>query len=183
MNSRSLFKFGSKSFSTAVFNYSNAANPKVFLTVAAGEKKIGDLVFELYADRQPGAAESFSALCSGVDGAGFAGTAFHQGLSGFGISGGRLAEENVGAFGVRLVDEDLTMRHNKRGMLTLPNEGENASGSEFTILFREAPYLDGYQTVLGELVEGEKVLKALEEGVDRLGNVTEDFKIVASGPK
>lgn len=38
----------------SMYNYSNAANPKVYLTVQQGEKKLGNLVFELYADRQPG---------------------------------------------------------------------------------------------------------------------------------
>ena len=32
----------------SLYNYSNAANPKVFLSVAHGDHKIGDLVFELY---------------------------------------------------------------------------------------------------------------------------------------
>ena len=94
-----------------------------------------------------------------------------------------MGEENVGAFGVRLQDEDMTMRHNKRGQLTMPNNGENSGGSEFTITFGAAGYLDGYQTVFGELVEGHKVLDALEAGVDRHGNVNEDFKIIASGSK
>lgn len=104
-------------------------------------------------------------------------------MSGFGISAGRLGDENLGAYGVRLLDEDMTMRHNKRGQLTLPNNGENSSGSEFTITFGAASYLDGYQTVLGELVDGHKVLDALEAGVDRHGSVNEDFKIIASGNK
>jgi len=35
--------------------------------------------------------------------------------------------------------------------------------------------------VFGELVEGEAVLKTLEHGVDRHGNVKEDFQITAAG--
>ena len=167
----------------SLYNYSNAANPRVYLTVAKGDQRLGDLVFELYQDRQPQTAESFQALCNGNEGHSYTGTAFHQGLSGFGISGGRIGEENLGAFGMRLQDEDLTMRHNKRGQLTAPNDGENAAGSEFTITFGSAPYLDGYQTVFGELVEGQKVLDALESGVDRHGSINEDFKIIASGSK
>ena len=104
-------------------------------------------------------------------------------MSGFGISGGRIGDENVGAFGVRLQDEDMTLRHNKRGQLTLPNNGENSGGSEFTITFGAANYLNGYQTVFGELVEGHKVLDTLEAGVDRHGNVNEEFKVIASGSK
>ena len=141
------------------------------------------MIFELYADQQPATTESFRALCEGSEGNSLAGTGFHQGQSGFGISGGRMGQENVGAFGTRLMDEDLTMRHNKRGQLTLPNDGENCGGSEFTITFGAASYLDGYQNVFGELVEGQRVLDALEAGVDRHGAINEDFTITASGSK
>ena len=77
----------------------------------------------------------------------------------------------------------MTLRHHKRGMLTLPNDGENTGGSEFTVTFGAAPNLDGYQTVFGELVEGHGVLDALEAGVDRHGSVNEDFRIVEVGHK
>ena len=92
-------------------------------------------------------------------------------------------EENLGAFGARMSDEDLTMRHVKRGQLTAPNAGPNSAGSEFTITFGATNWLDGYQTVFGELVEGQSVLDALEAGCNRHGAVTDDFTIVASGSK
>ena len=180
--SKQLFNFNKRGFSS-LYNYSSASNPRVVLTVANGSTRVGDLVFELYADRQPATTDSFQALCEGGEGGSFVGTGFHQGQSGFGISGGRIGEENLGAFGMRLQDEDLTMRHTKRGQLTLPNDGENAGGSEFTITFGEASYLDGYQTVFGELVEGHSVLDRLEAACNRHGEVSEDFNIIASGCK
>ena len=183
MNTNRIFSLSKRGFSS-LYNYSNPGNPRVYLTVANGDKRLGDLVFELYADRQPATSGSFRALCDGAEGGqSFSGTDFHHGQTGFGISGGRMGEENLGAFGMRLQDEDMTLRHNKRGQLTLPNNGENSGGSEFTITFGEATYLDGYQTVFGELVEGQGVLDALESGVDRHGSINEDFKIVASGSK
>ena len=181
MYSRQLFNLPRRGFAS-LYNYSNPANPRVYLTVARGEQKVGDLVFELYQEEAPATTESFRALCSGAEGQSYAGSSFHQGLSGFGISGGRMGEENLGAFGVRLQDEN-SLRHFKRGQLTAPNEGENSGGSEFTITFGEAGYLDGYQTVFGELVDGHRVLDALEAGVDRHGQVTEDFRIVDAGQK
>lgn len=181
MYSRQLFNLPRRGFAS-LYNYSNAANPRVYLTVARGEQKVGDLVFELYQEEAPASTESFRALCAGAEGQSYAGSSFHQGMSGFGISGGRMGEENLGAFGVRLQDEN-TLRHFKRGQLTAPNDGENSGGSEFTITFGEAGYLDGYQTVFGELVDGHRVLDALEAGVDRHGQVTEDFKIVDAGQK
>jgi len=50
------------------------------------------------------------------------------------------------------------------------------------ITFGEAAFLDGYQTVFGELVEGDQVLAEIERHVDRLGNVKGDLSIVAATP-
>ncbi len=154
------------------------------MTIARGEQRLGDLVFELYADRQPNTVESFRALCDGVEGGkSYIGSGFHHGLSEFGITGGRLGDENLGADDTRNNDGDLSVRHIKRGQLSAVSSGQNATGSEFTITFGEAPTLNGYNTVFGELVEGEKVLSELENGVNRLGEVTEDFTIIATGEK
>ena len=77
----------------------------------------------------------------------------------------------------------MNLRHHKRGLLTYTNEGPNKNGGEFTITFGEAHFLDGYQTVFGELVEGESVLAAIESKVDRHGKVNDTFTIVAGGQK
>ena len=173
----------SKRTFSSLTNYTSAANQRVFLTVAQGDQRLGDLVFELYSERQPATTESFKQLCEGSEEGGYTGTSFSKGLSGFGITGGKLGEQNVSAFGSRLSDEDLTVRHTKRGQLTATNDGPNSAGSEFTITFGAANYLDGYQTVFGELVEGSDVLDALEAGCDRHGAVKEDFTIIGSGLK
>lgn len=41
----------------------------------------------------------------------------------------------------------------------MANDGENSNGSEFMITLGKADVLDGYHSVIGELVEGEDVLK------------------------
>lgn len=41
--------------------------------------------------------------------------------------------------------------------------------------------LDGYQTVFGEMVEGDAVLAEMEAATDRHGAVSKDFKIVEAG--
>ena len=101
MQANKLFNFSKRGFSS-LYNYSNKSNPRVYMTVAQGDKKLGDLVFELYAEQQPATTESFAALCAGAEGQSYAGSSFHQGQSGFGISGGKMGEENVSAFGMRL---------------------------------------------------------------------------------
>ena len=55
----------------------------------------------------------------------------------------------------------------------MANDGDNANGHEFYISLDKAEYLDGYNTVFGELVEGEETLKHLEEGLTRDGQIKE----------
>lgn len=81
--------------------------------------------------------------------------------------------ENLSADGSRLPDEDLKLRHYKRGIISMANDGDNANGHEFYISLDKAEYLDGYNTVFGELVEGEETLKHLEEGLTRDGQIKE----------
>ena len=51
-------------FST-LYNYSSAANPKVFLTIAKNGTSIGDLVFEVYQNHSPKISDQFIKLTTG----------------------------------------------------------------------------------------------------------------------
>ena len=145
---------------SSLYKYSSASNSRVFLTVTSGESKVGDLVFELYDDKQAAATENFKAMVDGsaVNGSSYIGSSFSKGMAGLGASAGAVDAEGHGAFGVFNPDGDMNLRHYKRGMLTYTNQGEHLNGSEFTVTFGETSFLDGYQTVFGELVEGENVL-------------------------
>ena len=104
-------------------------------------------------------------------------------MAGLGVTTGRIDSENNSAYGVWNNDGDLNLRHFKRGMLTATTEGPHKVGSEFMITFNEAAWLDGYQTVFGELIEGEDVLAAIEKHTDRHGKVSGYLKFVAGGMK
>ena len=77
MNAKQLFNFSKRSFS--MYSYASPANPRVYLTVAKGDQRIGDLVFELYSENQPQTTDSFQALCTGSEGNSYTGSEFHQG--------------------------------------------------------------------------------------------------------
>ena len=49
------------------------------------------------------------------------------------MQGGEIDEANEGAHGVRFPDENTSVRHFKRGILTMANDGENSNGSKFMI--------------------------------------------------
>ena len=77
-----LFNISKRSFAAV------HANPRVVLQISKAGQSVGDLVFELYADKQPNTAENFINLATANDGASLKGTHFHHGIPGFGITGG-----------------------------------------------------------------------------------------------
>lgn len=90
---------------------------------------------------------------------------------------GGLAE----ADGERLADENLELRHHKRGMLSLVNNGPHSNGSNFLVTFGEAHYLDGYQSVVGEMVQGDDVLAKIEADSSRTGALGSEWTISSAG--
>ena len=174
MFTKSLFNSMSKRTFSSLTQYANGGS-KVFLSVSQGGNKMGDMVFELYDNHQPNTVENFKALADGqLNGD------ISSGMAGLGVHVGE-NEEGESAFGVRLPDEDMSVRHVRRGQLSMASDGTNANGSKVLITFGEAEYLNGYNTCFGEIVSGHDVLDKLEEATNRHGQVGGDFSISASG--
>ena len=132
------------------------------MDVTKNGQAAGRLVFELYESHCPNLAENFASLCS-TEGRSIVGTTFSKGTPGLGIMGGDLhEEENWGASKMRLADENLEIRHHKRGLLTMVNDGSHSNGSQFMVTFDETNFLNGYNNVIGELVEGDSLLADME---------------------
>jgi hypothetical protein len=107
------------------------------------------------------------------------GTIFHRVIDGFMIQGGDPTGTGMGDPGYRFEDEFVpSLRHNKKGILSMANSGPNTNGSQFFITQVPTPHLDGRHTVFGETVKGEEVIdaiaKAPRNGQDR---PNEDIKI------
>jgi cyclophilin family peptidyl-prolyl cis-trans isomerase len=143
------------------------------------------LVFELYRNHAPNATDNVIGFATGNNHleASYKGTKLDKGFPGIVLQGGRVTGCNASADGGRLADENMQLRHYKRGQLTLANDGENASGSEFMITLGTADMLDGYHQVVGELVEGEDILKQAEDSLTRLGTVEGELRIENSGTR
>ena len=146
------------------------------------------MVFELYENHAPNLATNFAAFCTGAAHGqrSYVGTSLDGAIAGFGVSGGRLpadslGERNAGATDERVSAENLLLRHHKRGILTMSNNGPHKNGSAFQVLFGEAHQLDGYQQVVGELVEGESVLNDIEGTAGRYGQSTATWTVSSSG--
>ena len=149
------------------------SRPQVFFDVTIGGQNAGRVVIELYSDVVPKTAENFRALCTGEKGVGksgkplhFKGCSFHRVISQFMAQGGDFTAGNgtggESIYGMKFEDENFTMKHTKRGDLSMANAGPNTNGSQFFLTFIPCDWLNGKHTVFGQVVDGFPVLDALE---------------------
>ncbi|KAI9472029.1 MAG: peptidyl-prolyl cis-trans isomerase cyp5 [Benjaminiella poitrasii] len=166
--------------------------PKVFFDVAVNGKPSGRMTFKLFADTVPKTAENFRALCTGEKGIGQMGkpltyknSIFHRIIPGFMAQGGdfTLGDGRGGEsiYGAKFNDENFTLKHNAKGVLSMANAGPNTNGSQFFITFDKTPWLDGNHTVFGQVVEGKEVLDLLEKYGTQSGRPTAKVEIIDSG--
>ncbi|MGH0034939.1 MAG: peptidylprolyl isomerase [Myxococcota bacterium] len=103
---------------------------------------------------------------------------FHRVISGFMAQGGDPTGSGRGGPGYTYDGEfSSSVRHDKKGLLSMANAGPGTDGSQFFITFVETPHLDGKHTIFGELIEGEDTLDALEARGSRSGRPTEPMQI------
>ena len=134
----------------------------------------------------PKSAENFRSLCTdNTNNLSYKGTTFHSVINGFRLAGGDVKEgdgsQGESIYGSSFNDENLNLKHHKRGMLTMNNTGPDTNNSQFLVTFGETPWLDGYHVVVGELVEGEEVLREVETIGTRDGKAKEVIKIENCG--
>jgi cyclophilin family peptidyl-prolyl cis-trans isomerase len=176
--------FAKRLFSASLYQYGSKTNPRVYFTLSRDGNRLGDLVFEVYANHVPKSAENFLSFVKGNTLGSYKGTTFNKGFPGIVLQGGRVTEDNLSADGSRMVDENLSLRHIRRGTISYANDGENANGSEFVITLGEtAAVLDGYQTVVGQLVEGDEVLAKAESSINRHGTLDHTITIEDCGTR
>ena len=93
------------------------------------------------------------------------GLIFHRIIKGFMAQGGCPDGTGRGGPGYSYEGEfDKSVIHDKPYLLSMANTGRPTSdGSQFFITFKATPWLDGKHTVFGEVVEGQKVVDAMEQ--------------------
>ncbi|KJH52906.1 peptidyl-prolyl cis-trans isomerase, cyclophilin-type [Dictyocaulus viviparus] len=143
---------------------------KVFMDISADKEPIGRLVFELNTAICPKTSENFRRLCTGEEGFGYKGCIFYRIIPGFCACSGDFETQNADRSGGRSTfgkkyfdDENHTILHDKRGILSMDNFGwPNTNSSRFFVTFTATPWMNNFHVAFGELVEGFDVLDKME---------------------
>ena len=137
-------------------------NPIMTLTMADG----GKIVCELYPDKAPQSVRNMISLAN----KGFYdGLIFHRVISGFMIQGGDPEGTGMGGpeygikgeFAQNGVKNDL--RHTAGVLSMARSMMPDSAGSQFFIMHKDAPHLDGAYAAFGKIIEGQDVVDAIAE--------------------
>ena len=148
---------------TAERKHTMAQNPVVTITMENG----GVIKAELYPEFAPNTVNNFLSLAS----KGFYdGLIFHRVIAGFMIQGGDPQGTGMGGPGYSIKGEfrrngykNNTLKH-APGVLSMARANNpNSAGSQFFIMHKAAPYLDGDYAAFGQVIEGMEVVNAVAE--------------------
>ncbi len=131
----------------------------------------GEIVVKLYHEATPVTVANFVSLAEGnspfVDDRFkekkyYDGLIFHRVIKDFMIQGGDPEGTGRGHPGYRFKDEFVdTLKHAKKGLLSMANSGPKTNGSQFFITHKATPWLDGKHTVFGEVIKGLEVVDSI----------------------
>ncbi len=132
------------------------------MKTATIETNRGTIKLELYDDKAPKTVANFEKLAN--DGF-YDGLTFHRVIGNFMIQTGCPRGTGTGGPGYTFEDEfDDSLRHDGPGVLSMANAGPNTNGSQFFITHVPTPWLDGKHSVFGQVLEGQDVVDAIQQG-------------------
>ena len=135
-------------------------------------KNFGEIEVELYPQFAPITVDNFAKL---VNKGFYNGLTFHRIISGFMIQGGCPNGIGNGGPGYQIKGEfsangvNNPIKH-ERGVISMARAMDpNSAGSQFFIMHRDAPHLDGQYAAFGKVIKGIEV-------VDKIASVSTDFR-------
>lgn len=153
----------------------------------------GEILCTLEFEKTPLTVANFVGLTEGTKelggGAGsgtrfYDGLTFHRVIPDFMVQGGCPLGTGTGGPGYTFPDEiDPDLRHDAPGILSMANAGPGTNGSQFFITHVATPWLDGKHTVFGNVISGQSVVDAIQQGdkiesieIIRVGTDAEAFQ-------
>ena len=132
------------------------------MKVATIHTKKGNIRIELFEDKVPKTVANFEKL---VKQGFYNGLKFHRVIPDFMIQTGCPLGTGTGGPGYKFADEfHKDLRHSGPGVLSMANSGPNSNGSQFFITHVATPWLDGKHSVFGQVIEGQDVVNAIQQG-------------------
>ena len=139
------------------------------MKVATIQTNRGTIRIQLHEDKVPKTVANFVKLANRSF---YDGLKFHRVIDSFMIQGGCPEGTGRGGPGYRFDDEfHPELKHSGPGVLSMANAGPNTNGSQFFITHVATPHLDGKHSVFGQVIEGQDVVDAIQQG-DVMESVT-----------
>ena len=142
------------------------------MKVLINVKEYGSMEVELYKEYAPITVENFVKL---VNKKFYDGLTFHRVIKGFMIQGGCPKGNGTGGPGYEIKGEFINngvnnpLKHT-RGVISMARAMHpDSAGSQFFIMHKDAPHLDGAYAAFGKVVSGIEV-------VDKIATVPTDFR-------
>lgn len=169
--SMSLFSFTSMKASVDTTNIQEYENI-VYLKL-----KDGMVIVELFPEKAPKHVEQIKRL---IRQGFYDGLAFHRVIDGFMAQGGDPKGDGTGGSGKKIPAEFSNTPH-KRGILSMARaQDPNSADSQFFIVLKDSPFLDGQYTVFGRVISGMEFVDKIKKGSPiKNGSVINPDKIIS----
>jgi peptidyl-prolyl cis-trans isomerase B (cyclophilin B) len=139
------------------------------MKVATIQTNKGAIRIQLHDDKAPKTVANFVKLANQAF---YNGLKFHRVIADFMIQTGCPKGTGTGGPGYNFADEfHPSLKHSGPGVVSMANSGPNTNGSQFFITHKNTDWLDGKHSVFGQVIEGQDVVDAIQQG-DKMESVT-----------